>query len=439
MLSTDFAMLVCLILLGYKYLLQKSINPFSLYTFVWFALLAVFFLGPIEYSLASNNGVGLLYVFLNYVAFVIGYFSIRPVVSQSPVHSKEEFPNVFIVYSVIGVAFTLIGGYQGVDTSAENLGEIRDNLYSNITLFAQIGAILFCFYLFLIVDYLYSSSDRFLILKKIVILLGLITPVFSAGRQLYLFFLLTVFFSLAYQPYSQIASLRLNLAKRLFFVKLAGFIALIFLFLISILRFTDESVNIFGSKLEMFERYSSITIRPSYKLFYDLFPEVLRGLIVESTYYFSAQVGRFVELFEMNSFSFFNFDALMKFPFLDRNVGKLMDALGYSASSTSINFNQGHIANFTWSTSLSTNIIYFGLFGALFISFVFGLVCKISFAGTKSKFKSIYAHNFLIANSIIAFYSIIASPLMDTFFFFYYFISFFAFFVNVKFTRISFF
>jgi len=372
---------------------------------------------------------------MTFVAFSIGYLFYRPKVSSSAITHKDSLPRYFLWLAIAGVSLSVVGGYQGVDLSRPDLAEIRSNLFQNVSIYAQLGSVLFAYYIFILIEYLHSRRYDYPNLTRFVILGGLITPLFTAGRQLYLYFFLIVFLIIFYKKSYQSRYQAILPNRKLIFLSLAAAASLVLIVLISILRFNDESVEAFGSKLEMFERYSSVEIKSSYKSAYDLMPASIQGLVIEASYYFGAQIGRFSEFYGLNSFDIFKLDALSKFPFIDRNIQKVVSVFGFDDNNPVKPLLYGNISPFTWSTAVSGNILYFGTLGSLFVNFVFGFICRLSFVAYKCFPNSIYTQNFILANSIIIFYGIIASPLMDTFFLFYYLISMYMFFTRVKFLR----
>ena len=247
-------------------------------------------------------------------------------------------------------------------------------------------------------------------------------PITIGGRQAYLILFLFIFFNIKLKNMNNESFKMGNLydKNKLKFIKIFTLIIFCCLVLISVLRFNLESALNFESKLNMFSIYSSVSIRNSFESILFL-PQPIQDLIFEFNYYFGAQIFRFIELFNLNSFSLFNIDIINKSPFLARNLDKLLPFNIYGISD--IPSKSGFINSFTWSTSNYYNIILYGKIGAVFINLFFGIILRTAFDLFKNNKNSFIISNFLLANCILIIYDIISSPLLDTDFFIYYFIS----------------
>jgi hypothetical protein len=332
--------------------------------------------------------------------------------------------------TLIALILLFVGKFldDGFNTS---LAEVRQDLHSYVSYPTQIGTALFYGYLFLLVAFFSTSHDS--ILSRVLILIGLLVPIFAAGRQLYLILFLIAFLSsgsLGSLIYKKISYQKTK------FVRIVIGSALGLILFVSIVRFDIDSQLAFGSKLEMFNSISSTNMRDSYLVIYEFLPYDLAGVLIEASYYFGSQIGRFIELFELNDFSLFSFYFFDKFPFIARNLQKVIAFTGVVLPIKTEQFIDGNIMPFTWSTSVFANVSYFGTIGSLLISYIFGSICKISHKAYIDNPDFFPAKNFLVGNYIIISYSIISSPLMDTYFLFYYIFSFAIFFKKIRFFRI---
>lgn len=407
----------------------------------WTLVFINYLLGPLSYQLVGDITLSVVYLFMWFFAFLLG-FKISKALFY--VTSKKDIPTPrrmkqIKLFGVFGAFLLVIGGVitAAPYISTLDFAGLRSNLFENVSAFSRIGWPLAGAAFFTITHFVHSKNFDDPILTKITFLMLSIVPIFSAGRQLYLQIMLLIILGFLYKKnfmgYEYRSIYPVLGRKRARFLKQVSVVILGLGTVVSVLRFDFASIERFSTKLNMFKEYSGVSLRDGYELIFNFTPVVIQDLFVEFSYYFGAQIPKYFEWFSLNfnQFQYIWFDLINKSPFIARNVDKILTLMEFDFQFTGGSHfvaQYGYVHAFTWSTAISSNINFFGIIGTLVVQFIFGMVVALSFVGFRNNPNSFSAFNFLVANSVLVFYGVIASVLMETQFLVYYLLSAFYFF-----------
>ena len=416
---------------------KKKPTLAMLYFLAWSLLLVNIAIGPLSYP-NSYFSFDAFFLFLATIApFFLGYaFILLTINAQiiSDISSQKEilinkFGALFALSWVIGGVLYAAPFLMTLDLYGLRLSYVYGE--KDVTFFSQIGSILSGFAWFIFARIAINQgaySSRF---AKITLMSFIVIPVFMAGRQIYFQLILMLLFGM-------ILSSRYKIQKPSRIIDLKKFIAFFFIiaiFLIltvTLLRFSGES-NTYQSKVEQFNMISNVVISPSYLSLVDLLPVWIVNIIVEFDYYFSAQLINLLERITSSDISLINFNIIEKSPFIKANIEKICGLYNYSCFNAGVPKFSGTISESAWGTVLSTNYTLFGIVGTAFINFLFGGVCSLSQRAFNHSSNNFIASNFLIANSIVLFYSIMDSIFNEIYFIVYYILSLSLFMANLRF------
>ena len=432
MLFIPWLLVLILMIMAYK----KKPTLAMLYFFAWCLLLVNVVIGPLSYPNAYFSFDAVFLLVITIAPFFLGYALILLTTNAqiiSDISRKKE-----TLINKIGASFALswvIGGvlYAAPFLMALDLYGLRISYVygeKDVTFFSQIGSILSGFAWFIVARIAVNQgaySSRF---AKITLLSFILIPVFMAGRQIYFQLILMLVFGI-------ILSSRYKIQKPLQIIQLKKFILLFFMiaaFLIltvTLLRFSGEA-NTYSSKVEQFNMISGAVIGPSYISFFDWLPVWIVNIIVEFDYYFSAQLINLLERITSSDILLIDYNILEKSPFIKANIEKICGFYNIACFNAGVLKFSGTISESAWGTALSTNYTLFGIVGTAIINCLFGAVCSLSQRAFNYSPNNFIASNFLIANSIVLFYSIMDSIFNEIYFIVYYILSLILFVANLR-------
>lgn len=418
-------------------------NPFTIYFFPWVFLLLNYYFGPIQYLIDVPQYSSYLFLLFYVIFFVLGcvlavssFESIKGTYRGNNYPAK--LPNWISSLEKIGM-FGVVLYFYGRTTSGINfllvgdLASIRNTFIQDTNLFSQVGALIIGFYFITISKALfYGKNFKF---RLFPLILFILTPLLTAGRQLYLILALLIFFSLLFlRKYRGGLIFLFKSNKRLMYPVVVGSFVLILF--VSVFRFNVESQLYFGDKLGMFQNYSAIRLRDDYTFLTSL-PQSVFDIIIEFFYYFGAQLARYHELFSALDFDPISFDLLSKTPVIQRNLDKIFALLGYNSSSIDFQYPELNIASFTWGTAIIGNLIYGGFVMTLFIQLIFAYLFMYSYIRFKRNPNDYPSFNLALISSVICVYEIMFSIISDTSILVYYSVSVLMFIHSLRKSRIN--
>jgi hypothetical protein len=418
----------------------------KLFNGIWFFVLALYFLGPLHYKVEANTYIWLMYLLTWVLSFNFGYMFTYSLVCPKYLWLTSDRSHIS-TYKWLGVLGSIMWVSGGLIYSIPYI--ITLDFYSlrisfvggegDISLFSKLGSILAGFVFFGVTRKYYKSSD-ITFLESTSIVLLLLVPIFMAGRQIYLQLLLLVSFSLflsaRLESHSRILRyvfLRITrdrLTVVLLILAIVGAVAM------TLLRLGGADLVLYGSRLELYSATSSAQLREGYAEIYYNLPSAIQDLIIEFTYYFSAQIAKFAEFFSLNvNVSILGFGVLEKSLFIKSNIEKIGNLLGYHEIFRSRGLEDflGYMPASAWGTVAQSNVYLYGTIGACLVNIISGFICALSQSSVLRGPVNYSSYNFYVANCVLIFYSISESVLNEVYFLIYYVISFMYFLHGVKF------
>ena len=417
---------------------RSGANPLTIYLLPWAFLFLNYYFGPIEYFINAPQGLSTVFLLTYILIFVFGYvLAVASFNSTNRLYRSNNLlvkpPNWISTLEKIGVLGVVMYFYGRITSGVNflltgDLTGLRNTFIQDTNLFSQVGALIIGLYFFTISKALfYGKNFKFGFFPLILFIL---TPLLTAGRQLYLILALMILFSLLLLKRHRgglIFLVKYN--KRLLYPVVAASFGLILL--ISILRFNIESQLHFGDKLGMLQNYSAIALRDDYAFLVSL-PQILFDVSIEFFYYFGAQIGRYQELFYALQFDPINFDLLSKTPVVQRNLDKIFALLGYNTSSFDFQYPDLDIASFTWSTAVIGSLRYGGFGFAILFQFIFAHLFTYSYLRFKKNPGDYPSYNLALISSVICVYDIMFPLISDTSILVYYVASVILFFFSIR-------
>jgi len=429
-----FFWLIFLVLIFALYL--RKPNLFILYMVSWSLLIINILFGPLSYPQAV---VSIGAVFL--LALLISSYTVGYVLASATIYSYNRFDLTSkneILINKIGAFSVLAWAVGGLIYAAPfllslDLHSLRlSYVYGEkeVSFLSQIGSILSGLSWLIIARIAFNRGVYSPRMATLTLVSLVLVPLFMAGRQIYMQLLIMLLVG-------YVISSRFRIEKPIKLVDISGQLKLTFLIIailitaITLLRFAGESL-VYDSKVHQFSMISNTVLDQNYLDFFVVIPSWLGDLLIEFNYYFSSQLIKFLELMSAPDAVLFDIRIFEKVPFIKANIEKICGLIGYvcfeSKSSTFV----GSVSDSSWGTVFTTNSSLFGVGGTFVVNFIFGVTCAISqntFNKTPSNF---IAFNFLLANSIVAFYSIMDSIFNEIYFVVYYMISIILFFVSLR-------
>ncbi|OJI04673.1 hypothetical protein [Polynucleobacter sp. MWH-Adler-W8] len=415
------------------YLIFKRPSLLVLNNLIWVGILLIFFIGPIKYRTVGIGFGWLFFLFLFLSAFNLGYFCIYHILSIDG--RRENFRGAYRGLALIGFLGVICWNIGGIIYSIDylltlNFYDLRLSFVNgdqDIYFLSKIGSLLAGFVFFIFTQHIYEKS-KFSAIEIASILLLLTIPFFMAGRQIFLQALLIIIFSLAVKRrFKNKSNISLN-GGNIFqdkFISLTIFLAFLAIFLMTLFRAGSIDLTTYQSRLELYGSTSGIELNDNYEAVYSLIPVYAQDILIESTYYFSAQIAKFSEFFNLYDISVIDYGIFEKSLFIKNNIVKIFELFGAGSPfpNRQLELSLGFLPAACWGTVVQTNLMLFGFIGALLVQIIFGGICAISFKSVLNNKYSYYNFNFYIANLIIVFYSILDSVLNEIYFLIYYLIS----------------
>lgn len=422
-------------LIGLVYLRRP--NLFILYIVCWgFLLLNVLF-GPLSYPEAVVSTGAVLVLALLITSYATGY-----ALTISTIHCRNRFDlskNNEILINKIGALFALCWAIGGLIYAFPFL--IAYDLYSlrisyvygekEVSFFSKIGSILSGFSWLLIARIAVNKGVYSPLAAKVTLLSLIMIPLFMAGRQIYMQLGIIFLFGFAISSHFRIerpANL-VDISRQL---KLTLLIIVILMVAITLLRFSGESL-FYESKINQFNKISNTVVTQNYLDYLEPLSPWFVDLLIEFNYYFSSQLIEFLEFVSFSEIVPIDIRIFEKVPFIKANLEKICGLVGYVCFEPKLSTFVGSVSDSSWGTVFSTNISLFGVVGALIVNFIFGVLCAISQQAFYNTPNNLISFNFLLANSVVVFYSIMDSIFSDIYFLVYYILSMFLFFASLKF------
>lgn len=419
-------------------LFRFGANPATIYLFPWLVIFLNYYLGPIEYLINTDNLLSTIFLFVYLSIFLAGFWLSNILFTKSKARNRlygknVDAPKWLLQFEKVGILGVTLYFFGRLITGANfilagNLSGLRASFIDDTNLFSQIGAILIGLYFFVISKSLfYKESYR---VSYIPLAMFILTPLLTAGRQLYLILMLMIFMS-----FLLLRTKRYGIFKQLIHNKIIVYPIIggsFFLILaISVLRFDIDSQLYFGDKLSMLRNFSAIELREEYTFLTSL-PTTYYDTIIEFFYYFGAQLARYYELFGVLSFDLFNFDILSKTPVIQRNIEKILIVFDLQSVPLKFEYPELSIASFTWSTALIGGLRYGGIVTVLSLQFIFGLIMGLAYRRFKFNRNDYPAFNLMVISSVICIYDVMFPLISDTSVMVYYLFSVLIFFLKSK-------
>lgn len=407
-----------------------------LFNAIWIFAIALYFFGPLQYKSITESSQWFLYLLMWMLSFNISYLSIRSLIRSTPskqINDKRLFA-IFSKLGVVGSTFWVAGGliYSLPYIISLDFYSLRISFVGgegDISLLSKLGSILAGFVFFIITRKYYENSSATLLQSTSIVLL-LLVPIFMAGRQLYLQMLLIVSFSLLLSAYLKsknriLKSILVDIIRNRFTIFLL-FMAMMGSVAMTLLRLGGADLLLYGSRLELYVATSSVELKSEYKEIFQSIPNSIQDLVIEFTYYFSAQIAKFSEFYSLNDgIALLNLGIFEKSLFIKANIEKLGGLLGYPQifEPSRLDAFLGYMPASAWGTVVQSNIYLYGSIGACLINMICGFICALSQAAVSRRSVNYYSYNFYVANCVLIFYSISESVLNEIYFLIYYLVS----------------
>lgn len=411
-------------------------NLFVLYFASWGLLIVNTVFGPLSYPQAI---VSMGAVFL--IALLITSYSLGYALASATTYSRNCFDltrNNEVLINKIGALFALLWAVGGLIYAAPfllalDLHSLRLSFVygeKDVSFLSQIGSILSGLSWFIIARISLNRSVYSPRMAKVTLLSLVLIPVFMAGRQIYmqLLIMLLVGFSISSRFRIERPVKLVDISGQL---KLTFLIVVVLIIVVTSLRFAGESL-VYKTKVDQFSIISNTVVEQTYLNFLVPLTPWLSDLLIEFNYYFSSQLIKFLERMSASDTVLFDFRIFEKVPFMKANLEKICGAIGYVCFESKYSTFVGSVSESSWGTVFSTNSSLFGVGGAAVINFIFGVTCAISQQAFNKAPNNFIAFNFLLANSIVAFYSIMDSIFNEIYFVVYYILSIVLFFASLR-------
>lgn len=418
------------------YMLRPSI--IRLYSLSWGLLIVNYYIGPLSYPYARISASSVIGFISPILFFTLGYITMYLSVSDRIALSRDLRISTEIKINRIGSIFSLswvIGGliYAMPFISSLDLYTLRMSFVEGergVSLFSQIGSILSGFSWLIIARIAIDKGTYSLFSAKVTLLSALLIPIIMAGRQIYFqLIVMVVIGHILSRKRGRVHMPRLLDTSKL--IKQAAIAAVVLISAVTLIRFAGENL-VYATKVDQFSAISNAELNPSYGDAYGLVPTWVSDLFIEFDYYFSAQLVSFLERFSAIGAPVIDFRVLEKSPFLRNNINKFCSLAQIACFDSAVSTFVGSISDSAWTTVFGTNFQLFGIVGTLFVTALFGAICSLSQCAYNSTPKNFIAGNFLLANSVVAFYSIMDSIFNEVYFMVYYLLSFGIFIRSVK-------
>lgn len=411
-------------------------NLFVLYFVSWGLLIVNALLGPLSYpqAVVSIEAVFLLAVLIT--SYAVGY-----ALTSVTVYCRNCIDlarNNEILINKIGAFFALAWVAGGLIYATPFLWPL--DLYSlrlsyvygekSVSFFSQIGSVLSGLSWLIIARIAFSRSVYSPRVAQVTLISLVLIPVFMAGRQIYMQLIVMLLVGL-------VISSRFRIERPSKLVDVSGQIKLIFIIAVILisavttLRFSGESL-VYATKVDQFSAISNSVVDQNYMNFLVILPVWLGDLLVEFNYYFSSQIVKFLERMSASDASLFDIRIFEKVPFIKANLEKICGVIGYVCFEPKYSTFIGSVSESSWGTVYSTNLSLFGVGGTVVINFIFGVTCAIAQKAFNKSPHNFIAFNFLLANSVVVFYSIMDSIFNEIYFVVYYTLSMIMFFSSLR-------
>lgn len=401
-------------------------NLIVLYFLSWGLLVVNYYIGPLTYPEATIYISSVIAFLAPILFFALGYLTMHIAANNRIYISTDLRISTETTINKIGAIFCLswvLGGliYALPFILSFDLHALRTSFIEgekSVSFFSQIGNIFSGLSWFVVARVAINRGTYSPWSARLTLFSLLLIPIFMAGRQIYFQLILMLLIGLIVSSKYKIKSPPL-LVDASSLMRQAAVIAIVLISVITVIRFAGE-ILVYDTKLDQFSRISGADLNSNYNGFYELLPTWTADILIEFDYYFSAQLVNFLERFSAIDASIIDFRMLEKSPFLKNNINKLCSILGLSCFESRSQPFIGSISDSAWGTVFSTNFQLFGVIGTFVVTWIFGAICSLSQSAFKSSPRNFIAWNFFLANSVVAFYSIMDSVFNEMYFLVYY-------------------
>lgn len=408
---------------------KNPLNPLVWLYLAWGFLYANTFSGIIKYKIIGNHLVKVTLISIVSIGiFTLGFYINKKkspnralinkyLINESNCENNIKIGRFFSWLSIIGLGMLSIEVFMNLRASIVDPAALRSswNTRDSASFFGQLSPILFAGGLFSIMCFFLVNS------QVILFLIGTISfalgSVFSAGRQQLFQVILISFLCLYLLHYFKVPFIINKQLKIILF----GLILLAFSYFIFLSSERNKSDNDSRTMMEVFAEVNSFEYSDDFLNIAQKLPLSMNGLIADFSFYFSHELCSFAETLQFEKIPLINFDPLPLFPFIERQVDKLIPGKETQTERMRKNAERGFIgflSSTTWKTSLLSLFRAFGYIGGLIIIFFHGLLSRIIFEKVMLN-PSFVIINLAIANCIGLFYTIMYPIIGETSFLFY--------------------